>query len=154
MTFTEEKRCKFLGKNPILKGFRIAGMVVFGIIAAAIFALVFGYFVMLLWNWLMPLLFGLTVITYWQAFGIVILAKLIFGAVGRGGKPHGHGHWKKWGHSDGWDVKNGPVRWKYHCDFWRDEGKEAFDIYMKKGESEESGTDDEQKAGNNQSLRN
>ena len=47
MTFTEEKDCMFWGKNHILKGFRIAGMVVLGIIAAAIFALVFGYFVML-----------------------------------------------------------------------------------------------------------
>ncbi len=32
MTFTEEKRCIFWGKNSILKGFRIAGMVVSGII--------------------------------------------------------------------------------------------------------------------------
>ncbi|MCK4804113.1 MAG: hypothetical protein KAT88_06130 [Spirochaetes bacterium] len=47
MTFTEGKRCIFWGKNSILKGFRIAGMVVLGIIAAAIFALIFGYFVML-----------------------------------------------------------------------------------------------------------
>ncbi len=148
MTFTEEKRCIFWGKNSILKGFRIAGMVVLGIIAAAIFALVFGYFVMLLWNWLMPLLFGLTVITYWQAFGIVILAKLIFGAVGRGGKPRGHDHWKEWGPSqDKWKMENGPGRWKYHRDFWRDEGKEAFDNYIKKRESEENGAVDESKTG-------
>jgi hypothetical protein len=137
MTFTEEKHCVFWGKNPVAKGFKIAGMVVFGIIAAAVFALVFGYFVMLLWNWLMPLLFGLTVITYWQAFGIVILAKLIFGAIGRGGSHHGPGHWKKRGFSDKWDMKNGPDKWKYHRDFWRDEGKEAFDSYIKKRESEE-----------------
>ncbi|HEB29358.1 MAG TPA: hypothetical protein ENI15_00570 [Spirochaetes bacterium] len=149
MTFIEEKRCKFWGKNPILKGLRIAGMVVFGIIAAAIFALVFGYFVMLLWNWLMPLLFGLTVITYWQAFGILILAKLIFGAVGRGGRPHGHGHWKKWGLYDEWNMKNGPGRWKYHHDFWRDEGKEAFDNYIKKRESEVNMSEDEQKIDSN-----
>lgn len=44
-TFTEEKRCIFWGKNSILKGFRIAGMVVSGFIAAAIFALVFGFIV-------------------------------------------------------------------------------------------------------------
>ncbi len=146
MTFTKENHCIFWGKHPISKGLRIGGMVVFGIITAALFALVFGYFVMLLWNWLMPLLFGLTVITYWQAFGIVILAKLIFGAVGWGGRPHGHGRWKNWGPSHGeWDIKNGPDRWKYHRDFWRDEGKEAFDNYIKKRESEENRCDDEQK---------
>ena len=142
------------GKHPISKGLRIGGMVVFGIIAAALFALVFGYFVMLLWNWLMPLLFGLTVITYWQAFGIVILAKLIFGAVGHGGRYHGRGHWKKWGPSDEWGMKNGPSLWEYHRDFWRDEGKEAFYNYIKKREPEESGADDEQKSGSNQSPEN
>ena len=144
MTFTEEKRCVFFGKNPVMKGFKIAGMVVFGIIAAAIFALVFGYFVMLLWNWLMPLIFGITAITYWQAFGVVILAKLIFGAVGRGGRPHGPSHWKKRNPSDKWDMKNGPDKWKYHRDFWRDEGKEAFDNYIKKRESEENKSEDEE----------
>jgi len=149
MTFTKEKHCIFLGENPVMKGFRIAGMVVLGIIAAAVFALVFGYFVMLLWNWLMPLLFGLTVITYWQAFGIVILAKLIFGAVGRGGRPQRPDRWKKSGSSEKWDMKNGPDSWKYHRDFWRDEGKEAFDNYIKKRESEESKSEDEQNTGSN-----
>jgi hypothetical protein len=146
--FNEEKHCMFLGKNPVSKGLRIAGMVVFGIIAAAIFALVFGYVVMLLWNWLMPLLFGLTVITYWQAFGIVILAKLIFGAIGRGGRSHGNGHWKKWGPSGDWDMKNGREKWKYYRDFWKGEGKEAFENYMKKRESEENISDEEKTESN------
>ena len=144
MTFTEEKRCVFFGENPVMKGFKIAGMVVLGIIAAAIFALVFGYFVMLLWNWLMPLIFGITAITYWQAFGVVILAKLIFGAVGRGGKTHGTSHWKKRSSSDKWDMKNGPDKWKYHRDFWKEEGKEAFDNYIKRRESEENESGDEE----------
>jgi hypothetical protein len=43
--------------------------------------------VMLLWNWLMPTLFGLTIITFWQALGILILSKILFG-----------GHWGKRGH--------------------------------------------------------
>jgi len=51
-------------------------------LADTAFALAFGWFVMLLWNWLMPAIFGLGAITYWQAFGLVVLAKLIFGAVG------------------------------------------------------------------------
>jgi uncharacterized membrane protein len=33
---------------------------------------------MLLWNWLMPLLFGLKTIGYFQAFGLHLLARLIF----------------------------------------------------------------------------
>src|SRR5512142_2258082 len=74
------------------KALRIAGFVVLGVVGAAVFALIFGWFVMLLWNWLMPAIFHLGEITFWQAFGIIILAKLIFGAVGPGGR-HGHG-WK------------------------------------------------------------
>ena len=38
--------------NPAVRGLRIAGMVVLGVIGAAIFALVFGWLVMILWNWL------------------------------------------------------------------------------------------------------
>ena len=60
-------------------GKRIAGKIIGGIFLAALFALVFGLFVMLIWNWLMPLLFNLPVINYWQAVGVIIMARLIFG---------------------------------------------------------------------------
>jgi hypothetical protein len=48
---------------------------------------VFGFVVMSLWNWLMPMLFNLHTITYWQAFGVLILSRILFG--GLGGRP-GH----------------------------------------------------------------
>lgn len=35
-------------------------------------------FVMLLWNWLMPILFKLPEITYWQAIGLNMLANVLF----------------------------------------------------------------------------
>ena len=47
-----------------------------------------------LWNWLMPAIFGLHVITYWQALGLLGLSWLLFGGPrllpggGRGG------HWR------------------------------------------------------------
>ena len=53
-------------------------MIIGGIIIAIGFAFLFGFFVMLLWNWLMPTIFGLGVITYWQAWGLVLLAHLLF----------------------------------------------------------------------------
>ncbi len=40
---------------------------------------VFGELVHLLWNSLMPLLFGLHVITFWQAVGLMALGWLLFG---------------------------------------------------------------------------
>lgn len=39
---------------------------------------VFSFAVMWLWNWLMPVLFGLHVITFWQALGILVLSKILF----------------------------------------------------------------------------
>jgi hypothetical protein len=123
--------------HPALRGLRIAGLVLLGLIAAAAFALVFGYFVMLLWNWLMPPIFGLGVITYWQAFGIMVLAKLIFGAVsGRGG--HGGG-WRKRGpgrHASDW---GGPERWRHWREFWEQEGRQAFERYMERRRGEKPG---------------
>lgn len=38
-----------------------------------------GFVVMGLWNWLMPALFGWKLIGYWQAVGLIILCKILFG---------------------------------------------------------------------------
>lgn len=34
--------------------------------------------IMLCWNWLMPFLFGLPTITFWQTFGLKVLTKALF----------------------------------------------------------------------------
>ena len=52
---------------------------------------VFGFIVMSLWNWLMPSLFGLRTITFWQAWGILLLAKILFGSFGGHHRPR---HWR------------------------------------------------------------
>ena len=44
----------------------------------AIFIVLLGYPVMLLWNWLMPELFSLPVITFWQAIGLNLLCTILF----------------------------------------------------------------------------
>lgn len=41
-------------------------------------AFVFGLVVMALWNWLMPEIFGLSRITYWQAWGLFLLFSILF----------------------------------------------------------------------------
>lgn len=48
-----------------------------------------GYVVMALWNWLMPELFGLKLITFWQALGLLLLSKILFGSI--------HTKWKNGG---------------------------------------------------------
>lgn len=43
--------------------------------------------VMLLWNWLMPELFGLPKIPFWKALGLFALCRLLFGSFRFGGGP-------------------------------------------------------------------
>jgi len=55
-------------------------------------ATVLSFVVMSLWNWLMPQLFGLHPIGFWQALGILFLSKILFGGF-RG--PLGRLHWRR-----------------------------------------------------------
>ena len=55
---------------------------------------VFGFVVRALWNGLMPVLFGLHTITFWQALGLFLLSKILFGGFHRGG--HGGGRGRQW----------------------------------------------------------
>jgi len=61
---------------------------------AVLFLTVFSFFVMGLWNWLTPALFGWHVITFWQALGILILSKILFGGF-RGGPHRGPWGWRR-----------------------------------------------------------
>ncbi|MFZ6010485.1 MAG: hypothetical protein ACOYXT_09065 [Bacteroidota bacterium] len=74
------------------KGLKILKWVAFG--ALGILAvLLFGWIFMALWNWLVPKLFNGPVVSYWEAMGLLLLSKIIFGFGGKGGS-HG-GRWKQ-----------------------------------------------------------
>jgi hypothetical protein len=110
---------------------RFGGFILLGVLAAVLFAFLFGYFVMLLWNWLMPVLFGLGVINYWQAIGIILLARLIFGFSGHGSRSRRTSDHSKFRRS----FKHGNGRcdhrkWKYYDRFWKEKGEAAFDEYI------------------------
>src|SRR5688500_17524139 len=63
-------------------------------ILIALFILVGGGIVMLLWNWLLPPLFGWPEITLLQAFGLLVLCRILFGGFGKGGGGGGHQQYK------------------------------------------------------------
>ena len=69
------------------------------ILGALGFAAVSAVIVLKLWNWLLPSLFGWREITFWQAVGILILTKILFG--GFRGRTHsnrrffGSGQWER-----------------------------------------------------------
>jgi hypothetical protein len=56
--------------------------------ALALFIGVVTEIVMHLWNWLVPAIFGLHAITFWQSLGLLVLCRMLFGnwGGGRGGR--------------------------------------------------------------------
>lgn len=65
------------------------------ILAVAVLCLLLlGLVVMSLWNWLIPVLFKGPGITFWQALGLLLLAKILFGGWGGGGRCRGSRSWK------------------------------------------------------------
>jgi hypothetical protein len=58
--------------------FKIVGLCILGLIAIAAIGFGLGLIVMLLWNWLMPTIFGLPELSYWQAVGLTVLSHLLF----------------------------------------------------------------------------
>jgi len=58
------------------------------IVGIVVFTTIGGEVVKLLWNWLAPALLGLPQITFWQAFGLLALCRILFGGFGFGGGGH------------------------------------------------------------------
>jgi hypothetical protein len=69
----------------------VKGLAVVAAVAAVVAVL--SFVVMLLWNWLVPELFRGPPLQYWQALGLLLLCRILFGGLrGRGGW---HGHWRQ-----------------------------------------------------------
>lgn len=65
----------------------IAPLAILGIV---LFVFLGGEIIMRLWNWLLPSVFGLRQITFWEALGILVLCRILFGGF------HGHGAGPGW----------------------------------------------------------
>ena len=106
------------------RGKRILAAIVFG----SLFVAVMGAVVMFLWNNLIPEIFTVPEITFWQALGLLILARILFGGFGGRGFRR-HGDWKrKWMHMSPEERARFKHRWRDHM--------------TKKYQDEESKTDD------------
>jgi len=101
-----------------MKRYRAVKMIGIGILAIAIF-FVLGYVVMALWNWLMPPIFGLHTITYWQAYGLLILSKILFGGFRGGGRGRCGGDRREW-------SKRMAERWEKMTPEEREKAREAM----------------------------
>lgn len=63
------------------------------LLGMTLFVLLGGELVKLLWNWLLPPLFGWKEVTFWQALGLLALCRILFGGLRLGGG-HRRGRWE------------------------------------------------------------
>jgi hypothetical protein len=92
-------------RNRFVRALAITFAVVVGIAA-------FGFIVMALWNWLIPPIVGWKTIDYWQALGLFVLAKILFGFGGHGHRHRMHMHWRaRW--AERWERMTPEEREKF-----------------------------------------
>ncbi len=82
--------------------------------------IVFGTIVMGLWNAILPAVLGVKVITFWQALGILLLSKILFGGFKGGCRGRNEHSWKnkmreKWGAMTPEDKEKLRTEWKARC---------------------------------------
>ncbi len=53
-----------------------------------------GLIVQLLWNWVLPPLFGWPEVTFWRALGLLALCRILFGGFGFHGRSR-HNRWDR-----------------------------------------------------------
>ena len=86
-----------------------AGIAIF--IGFLIFVALGGIVVQLLWNWLVPSIFGVRQVTMWEGLGLLALSRILFGGFGRGGAHEGHRRGKR----DWWKKKDSPAAASPHA---------------------------------------
>jgi len=121
-------------KSKAEKFFRCFFKVIFMIIAAILFLLLFGYGFMLLWNWLMPDVFGLPILTYWKAVGILVMAKILFGSFEgkHSKKSSSKTPKKKFSTKMSGNCTGDFSKWEFYDEFWKEEGEKAFQNFIEK----------------------
>jgi Ca2+/H+ antiporter, TMEM165/GDT1 family len=77
--------------------------------AAALFG--FTFIVMTLWNAVIPAITGFKIISFWQAMGLLVLSKILFGGLRMGG---------------GWKGGRGGARWREKWATMTPEEKDRF----------------------------
>lgn len=151
-----DEKCKGEAEGA-MKVLKVIGLTVLGIAAAFLF----GFVILLLWNWLMPHIFGLPEITYWEGVGLLILSCILFGRMGGGSssekkkvkdsvrstikedikeeikKEIAKEFEKEFGRQDSKDGKGGKENAacdEFYEEWWEAQGKESFEKYSSRQE--------------------
>jgi hypothetical protein len=98
---------------------KIIGFIILALAATALLS----FIVMSLWNNVLALVLHISTVTFWQALGILVLSKILFGGFKggwRGGRGH---HWKKeiqekWHNMSPEEREKIKTEWRNRCRVW------------------------------------
>lgn len=93
--------------------------ILFFLVAAAVFISLLGWVVMTLWNRLLPEILGVRLINFWQALGLLVLSRILFGGWGKPGRRYPgnrQAFWRnKWHSMSGEEKALFKAKWKERC---------------------------------------
>ncbi|GGM80041.1 hypothetical protein GCM10010967_09770 [Dyadobacter beijingensis] len=101
--------------------FRLA-LPVFAVIAA----LALGAIVQWLWNAILPAAANFNPISYWQAVGLFVLCKILFGGFRGPGHHHHHPKWRRFNRRFGREAREEALAWKAKWMKMTDEERRRF----------------------------
>jgi hypothetical protein len=111
---------------------KIALWTVAGLTGAIVFGLLFGLLIQFLWNATLTEMFDLPALSFWQAVGLFILAKLFFGfGAGSGGSPRKRkkSRVERQPNEDAEDVSTLADDETFKK-FWEEEGKASYEAFQ------------------------
>ena len=97
------------GVRPPLKWLMIGSLIL-------AITLLMGGVVMFLWNMILPEVANVKPLNYWQAVGLLVLFKILFGGLGKRHHRKHRKHWKeKWMNMDDQERMEFKNKWKDYC---------------------------------------
>ena len=115
-------RNKFRGRRWLIIPFVIAAIVLLS-------AIVMG-----LWNAILPEVLGVKVITFWQALGMLVLSKILFGGFRGWFRGQGKGRWmemqQKLASMSPEEKEKFKATWKDRCATWKMRGQPSKETEM------------------------
>ena len=84
----------------------------------------FGFIVMLLWNEILAKVVNVSTVTFWQALGILLLSRILFGGFRGGGWHNRRRQWRqdmtaKWATMTPEEREKFKQEWQQRCGRWR-----------------------------------
>jgi len=100
-----------------------ARKIVMILLCATAAVLLFGFIVMSLWNAILPTVLHVSAISFWQAVGLLVLSKILFGGFRGGWNGGPRGRWRermqdKWKNMTPEQREQFKQQWRNRCATW------------------------------------